>query len=61
MVCTKCIIYYTVSRIGNLCTTMHETAKVFSKKLLLICVLSATSPSSGSLTVTFLCLMYNVF
>jgi len=32
MVCIKCIIYYTVSRIGNLCTTMHETAKVFSKK-----------------------------
>jgi hypothetical protein len=39
---------------------MHGAAKVFLKKLLPICVLSATS-SSGSLTVTFLCLMHNVF
>jgi len=61
MVCTKCIIYYAVTRIGNLCTTMHETAKVFFKKMLPICVLSANSPSSGPLTVTFLCLMHNVF
>jgi len=61
MVRIKCIIYYVVTRIGNLCTTMHETAKVFFKKLFPICVLSATSPSSGSLTVTFLCLMHNVF
>jgi hypothetical protein len=52
MVCIKCIIYYAVTRIGNLCITMHETAKVFFKKMLPICVLSATSPSSSSLTVT---------
>jgi len=61
MVCKKCTIYYAVTIIGNLCTTMHETAKAFFKKLLSICVLSATSFSSGSLTVTFLCLMHNVF
>jgi len=61
MVCIKCIIYYADTRTGNFSTTMHETAKAFLKKLLPICVLSATSPSSGSLTVTFLCLTHNVF
>jgi len=57
MVCINCIIYYADARTGNLCTTMHETVKVFFfKKLLPICVLSV-----GSLTVTFLCLTHNVF